>query len=362
MRKRPLLRCALGLVLAACGGSAAPAPEPQIAPPVVAPPPQSSSAVDAGPAASPLRPEAGHNLAILAAACWFGGIWSDAEGDTEDMRGQATEARCHDVVRRVYGKDDDDRYRQLRAVEPTIVGDIAAKVETLAKEDSDDAPRSQTLAQLVQAVAAAEREAMLARRAGSRVKRDMDHEPEKLSADDAAAVDPLRDTRMLEALLKFQGGDLTHDAHALGMLAVLDHVEVARVLPRHLKLYAVGGVNQLLFGLPIPDAPADAAGGKPKRSRTYWLDYLVAAAKAAGHPVPDTIQLPKKREPLAWGGMLAGYADRLRVDIDGLAKDTRLHNVASVVVQRLDAEFRAEVNALTGPPSKPVKKPTKGTK
>ena len=110
----------------------------------------------AGPAASPLRPEAGHNLAILAAACWFGGYWSDAEGDTEDMRGQATEARCHDVVRRVYGKDDDDRYRQLRAVEPTIVGDIAAKVETLAKEDSDDAPRSQTLAQLVQAVAAAD--------------------------------------------------------------------------------------------------------------------------------------------------------------------------------------------------------------
>jgi hypothetical protein len=305
-----------------------------------------------------LRPEAGHNLAILAAACWFGGIWGDAEGDSEETRGHATDARCHDVVRRVYGHDDDDHYRQLRAVEPTVVGDIAGKVETLAKEDADDAPRSQILGQLVQAVAGAEREAMFARRAAARVKRDLDHEPDKLSTDDAAAVDPLKDTRMLEALLKFQGGDLTHDAHALGMLAALDHVEVARVLPRHLKLYAVGGVNQLLFGLPIPET---ATENKTKRPRLYWLDYVMSAANAAGHPVPAAVKVPKKQEPLAWGGMLEGYADKLRADIDGLAKDTRLHNVASVVVQRIDAEYRAQVNALTGPPSEPAK-PAKKTK
>jgi len=292
---------------------------------------------------------------MLAAACWFGGIWGDAEGETEETRGRATEARCHDVVRRVYGKDDDDRYKQLRALEPSVVGDIAGKVEALAKEDSDDAPRSQTLGQLVQAVAGAEREAMFARRAASRVKRDLDHEPEKLSADDAAAVEPLKDTRMLEALLKFQGGDITHDAHALGMLAALDHVEVARNVPRHLKIYAIGGPNQLLFGVPLPDTAVDPGTGKPKRSRTYWLDYLLTAATAAGHPVPAGVTVNKKREPLAWGGMLEGYADKLRGDIDGLAKDTRLHNVASVVVQRLDAEFRAQQNALTGPSSPPSK-------
>lgn len=356
MKTRPLLGCALALVLSACGGSTAPAPETPVAPPLVAPPPP--AATPAPPAAAPLRPEAGHNLAILAAACWFGGIWSDAEGDTAEVRGQATDARCHDVVRRVYGKDDDVRYRELRAVEPSVVGDIAAKVEDLAKEDADDAPRSQVLAQLVQAVAGAEREVMFARRAAARVKRDMDHEPDKLSADDAAAVDPLRDTRMLEALLKLQAGDLSHDAHALGILAVIDHIEIGRVLPRHLKIYAVGGVNQLLLGVPIPDAQGEA--GKALRKRPFWLEYVVAVAKAAGHPVPDTVTLPKKREPLAWGGMLAGYADRLRVDIDGLAKDTRLHNVASVVVQRLDAEYRAELNALTGPPALPApKKPAR---
>jgi hypothetical protein len=358
MTNRPLLSAALVLALSACGGSTAPAPEPQVAPPVTAAPPPSASAVPATPLASPLRPEAGHNLAILASACWFGGIWSDAEGDSEPMRAQASDARCHDVVRRVYGADDDDRYRQLRAVEPGIVGDVAAKVESLAKEDADDAPRSQTLAKLVQSVAAAEREAMLARRAGSRVKRDLDHEPEKLSADDAQAVEPLKDTRMLEALLKLQAGDLTHDAHALGMLAALDRVEVARLLPRHLKVYAVGGVNQLLFGLALPDTINSA----PAAKRLLWLDYLVDAAKAAGHPVPDAVKVPKKREPLAWGGMIEGYADKMRADIDGLAKDTRLHNVASVVVERLDAEYKAQVNALTGPPSQPApanKKPSK---
>ena len=250
-------------------------------------------------------------------------------------------------LRRVYDKDDDERYRQLRAVEPGVVGDVASKVEALAKDDADDAPRSQALAQLVQAVAAAEREATVARRAVEHVKGDVDREPEKLGADDAAAVDPLEDARMLDALLKFQAGDLTHDAHALGMLAVLDHVEACgRTLPRRLKMPAVGGINRLLLlGLPIPGEAGDTA--RASRQRPLWNDYVVEAARAAGHPVPDTIKLAKKRELLAWVGMLEGYADRLRTDIDGLAPDTRLHNVASVVVQRLDAEYRAQMSSLT---------------
>jgi hypothetical protein len=141
------------------------------------------------------------------------------------------------------------------------------------------------------------------------------------------------------------------------MLAALDHVEIARGMPRHLKLYALGGVNQILFGVPLPAVPVE--GQKPT-TRTYWLDYVVAAAAGAGHAVPEAVKVPKKREPLAWGGMIEGYADKLRVDIDGLAKDTRLHNVASVVVQRIDAEYKAEVNALTGVPSeKAPKKPGK---
>jgi hypothetical protein len=356
MLNRPLIGSLLLVVSGCAAGATAPGPEPQVAPPVTAPPPTATTG--ATPPSQPLRPEAGHNLAVLAAACWFGGMWSDAEGDTEDTKAQAADARCHDVVRRVYGRDDNDRYLQLRAVEPAVVGDIAAKVSELAKEDSDDAPRGQALASLIQAVAGAEREAMLARRAASRVRRDIDHEPDKLNADEAGGAAALRDTRMLDALLKLQVGDITHDAHALGIMAALDRVEVARRLPRHLKVYAVGGANQIVFGLTPPEMPDDAT--KPLK-RGAWLVYLVDVAKAAGHPVPDSVAAVKKREPLAWGGMLEGYADKLRADIDGLAKDTRLHNVASVIAQRLEAEYKSEVNALTGPPSVPAK-PTKPAK
>jgi hypothetical protein len=63
---------------------------------------------------------------------------------------------------------------------------------------------------------------------------------------------------------------------------------------------------------------------------------------------------PKQREPLAWSGTLEGYGDKLRGDLDQLVHDTRLHHVSSVVIQRLDVQYKAEVNALTGPPSKPA--------
>jgi hypothetical protein len=302
-----------------------------------------------------MRPEAGHNLAIMAAACWFGGVWGDAEGESPDTRVQASEARCHDVVRRVYGHDEQTRYEQLRAIEGNVVADIAGKVETLAKEDPDDSPRSQVLAALVRAVADAQREGMLARRAVSRVLRDLDREPDKLTNDEAAAVTPLRDTRMLQALLTFTGADLSHDAHALGILAALDRMELARGLPRHLKIYAVGGANQILFGAQPPTLPDNVT--KPLQ-RGLWLVYLTEVAKAAGHPVPDAAKTPKQREPLAWTGTLEGYGDKLRGDLDQLVKDTRLHHVSSVVVQRLDVEYRAEVNALIGPPAqKTAKKP-----
>jgi len=348
----PLLAAALGLAAQGCGGAEQSAPPP--APASVATPAPTTQAPSTPPAA-PLHVEAGHNLAIMAAACWFGGVWGDAEGESPETRALASEARCHDVVRRVYGHDDKTRYEQLRAIESNVVGDIAGQVETLAKEDPDDAPRSQVLSALVQAVAAAQRESMFARRAVERVHRDLDREPDKLTADEAAALAPLRDTRMLQALLSFTGADFAHDAHALGILAALDRMNLSRGLPRHMKIYAVGRANQILFGVPPPHLPDNATTPLP---RGMWLVYLTDVAKAAGHPVPDAAKTPKQREPLAWTGVLAGYGDKLRGDLDQLVKDTRLHHVSSVVVQRLDAEYKAEINALTGPPAqKSPKKP-----
>jgi hypothetical protein len=291
---------------------------------------------------------------MMAAACWFGGVWGDAEGDSPDTRAKASEARCHDVVRRVYASDDTTRYEKLRALEGDIVGDIAAKVETLAREDSDDAPRSQALADLVKAVAAAQREAMFARRAALRVKRDVDHEPDKYTKDEQDAVAPLRDIRMLTALLNFNEVDLAHDAHSLGILAALERMNISRDLGRHMKIYAVGGINQVVFGAAAPPVSDDATQHlKPG----VWLAYLTAVAKAAGHPVPAAAKTPKQQEPLAWTGMLEGYGDKLKGDVDQLVHDTRLHHVISVVIQRVDVEYKAEVNALTGPPSEKVPKP-----
>ncbi len=356
-RLAPLLSVfALPLVSAfGCGGADQTASPPQAGPPSTPAP-----SAEAKPAPPPLRPEAGHNLAIMAAACWFGGVWGDAEGDSPETRAQASEARCHDVIRRVYGHDDTARYEQLRAIEGNVVADIAGKVETLAKEDPDDAPRSQALAQLVQAVAAAQREGMFARRAADRVRRDLDREPDKLTADEAGAVSPLRDIRMLQALLAYNQLDLTHDAHALGMLSALDRMEVTIGLPRHMKIYAVGGINQVLFGAGAapPTLPDDASKPLP---RGGWLTYLTTVAAAAGHPVPATAKTPKQREPLAWTGVLEGYGDKMRGDLDQLVPDTRLHHVSSVVIQRLDIQYKAEVNALTGPPAttKPSTPPKK---
>jgi hypothetical protein len=354
MKTLPLtLAAALALSAFGCGGGDASTHpvEPNLPLPPPAPPASAGAPASSAP---PLRPEAGHNLAMMAAACWFGGVWGDAEGDSPETRAQASEARCHDVVRRVYGHDDTTRYEQLRSLEGNIVADIAAKVETLSREDADDAPRSQALAHLVQAVALAQREGMFARRAALRVRRDLDHEPDKLDKDEAAAVAPLRDIRMLQALLNFNEVDLVHDAHSLGVLSALDRMDISRGLPRHMKIYAVGGINQVLFGAAAPPVADDIT--QPLK-RGLWLVYLTEVAKAAGHPVPAAAKTPKQQEPLAWTGVLEGYGDKLKGDIDQLVHDTRLHHVISVVIQRLDIEYKAEVNALTGPPAEKVPKP-----
>src|SRR5215472_5037004 len=130
---------AVWVLLSACGGEA---PPPQPPPLTTAQQPTGPVSPSAGAVAPEKRQEAGHNLAMLASACWFGGLWGDASGDSPEMRAQASEARCHDVIRRVYGSDDKARYEQLRAFDSNVVGDVAAKVETLAPDDPDDAPRA----------------------------------------------------------------------------------------------------------------------------------------------------------------------------------------------------------------------------
>jgi hypothetical protein len=207
---------------------------------------------------------------------------------------------------------------------------------------------------LTAALAEALKETTDARRAGDRVKRDLDHEPDRLSADEVEAVKPLRAHAKVEALLSLQAGDLSKEANALGILCTLDRVELARGLPRHLKLYAVADSFHVLFGVSVPDAPED---GSKKLVPGAWLRFLTETARAAGHPVPDKARTPREKDALAWAGMLEGISDKLKADGAGIAATTDLSRVVITVLHRLEAEFNAQQAAETTERTKPKKRP-----
>ena len=182
------------------------------------------------------------------------------------------------------------------------------------------------------------------------MKRDLTREPDKLSADEVDAVRPLREDAKLEALLALPAGDLSKEANALGILSVLDRVELARGLPRHLKLYAVADSFHALFGVSPPDVPQD---GSKKLVPGTWLRFLVDTARAAGHPVPDKARTPREKDALAWAGMLEGLSDKLKADGDGIAATTDLSRVVITVLHRLEAEYSAQLAAETTERTKP---------
>jgi hypothetical protein len=268
------------------------------------------------------------------------------------MKAGAIENRCHDLERHVWGADDKTHYEQLRAFEQNAVADVVAKVDSTAKSDVVDGPRREALVKLATVLSEALKETMMARRAADRVKRDLgDHEPAKLSTDEVDAVRPLRSHAKLEALLTLEAGDLSKEANALAILCALDRVEVARGLPRHLKLYAVGDSLHLLFGVAMPDVPED---GSKKLVPGTWLRFLGDTARAAGHPVPAKAQTPRERDALAWAGMLEGLHDKLKLDDDGVAGTTELNRVVATVLHRLEAEFSAQRAAEVTEGAKPL--------
>ncbi|HEX7668066.1 MAG TPA: hypothetical protein VF395_00700 [Polyangiaceae bacterium] len=81
-----------------------------------------------------------------------------------------------------------------------------------------------------------------------------------------------------------------------------------------------------------PDVPRDAQ--KPLKGGA-WLGYLTAVASAAKHPVPNEAKSLRDRELLAWGGALAGLADRLRAEAALVSDVTDLKRVSEAVVRRL---------------------------
>jgi hypothetical protein len=116
-------------------------------------------------------------------------------------------------------------------------------------------------------------------------------------------------------------------------------MEIARGLPKHLKIVALKTEFVDLFGVPPPSLPSDGAAPIPTGT---WLLYLTDVATAAGHPLPADARDPQNREPLAWNGVLEGLADRVRAEAPRLPAGSTLGSVARAVVDRLDDGYRNE--------------------
>jgi len=245
---------------------------------------------------------------------------------------------------RVFGAVSPMQYEQLRAVEPRMVDELALRVQTVASADRVDRAHAEGLVHLLRAVADAERENVLARKAADEVKQDewkVNPSPAHERVEDKTlAAQALQRTTAIDALLSRDDGDLAPTAHAIGLLCALDRLEIARGLPKHLKLIAVGGPFVRVFGVAPPEVPADPT--QPIRSGT-WPGYLVDVAAASGHAVPAQATEPIDRESLAWGGVLQAFADKLRADVPGVSKRTPLSDVLSRVAVRLDEEHRTLV-------------------
>jgi hypothetical protein len=298
----------------------------------------SLTSVASSPPAAEASQEA-HRLVISAAGCWSSGIWSEALGEEDLTRQRAIEVRCRDLERRVWVGAQESHYDQLCALQASAVAEVVAKVDETATNDRVDDTTRGALVRLASALAEAERELMLARRAAGRVTGDLDHEPEKLNADEVAAVAPLRAHAKLDELLKLDSGALSKEAHALGLLVALDRVEFARSLPKHLRPYAVADELQSIFGVTPPDLPQDANG---KLVAGTWLRFLSETAAAAGYPVDDNATTSRERDALAWAGMLQGFSDKLKADADPISSSTDLGRVVTVTFHRLEADYKAQ--------------------
>jgi hypothetical protein len=300
-------------------------------------------------------------LVIGATSCWMGGLWADALGEQDnpplnvtavrDARTAAIGRRCEAVLAHLYGAVDPMQYRQLRAADPRVVDDLAARVRSVASNDRVDRARAEPLVRLLRAVADAMRENILARGPADDVKKDeagLSTQDER-AQDKTIAAQALRQTAGIEALLSLDAGGLSHEARAIGLLCALDRLEIARKLPKHLKVYAVGGPFVPVFGVQPPRVPDDPI--VPITTGT-WPGYLVDVASATGHAIPAAATDPLDRESLAWGGVLQAFADKLRAEVAAVSTRTPLPLVLGRVADRLEREnstlrslFKAEQRA-----------------
>lgn len=317
----------LGLGLAAVGGG--------LSHPVAAAP---SDAIFA-PGASPT----GYKLGLLAAACWMGGVWSDAEGAPPATWRDRDDQRCRDLVKAIYGDFSRARYEQIRENEARAVDDLLAKIRA-----TEPQPTRERSVALFRDVAAAAHEGMLARRAADRVKIDYDASAveTKLTDDERRAAGALGAHQALDRLLIVPDKSAA-DRRAFGLLFALDRMEMARGLAKQLKFFALGQVLTTVFDVAPP--PADVLKPNANPRPGAWLTYLRGVSTRAGYAVSREPSLnTKQQETLAWTGVGHGFADHLRQQLSSMpaAAVPELTRVISAVAARLDTE-RATAEALT---------------
>ncbi len=329
---------AIALLVTACGGEAR----------VENPAPMTSAAGVA--AAPPRETDTAYKLIVASAACWLGGLWSEAEGESGAAeRRTGTARRCAEVVRAVSGEDDPSKVEALRVLDPSITDALIAKVQERAQADGKGEADTLALEKFAANVVAASREATTARRGATKIRADIEklktdkdralaHErdADRLSADEASALPPLRASAGLERLLHDSVGDYAPDAHAIGIMLALTRVRAGQDLPKHMKLYTVSPAYGAVFAVKPPPLPEHA---RDRLKPGTWLAYVMNVAKACGHPVPDTAHTAKEKEALAWSGALAGLADRLEAD-ESQIKNPDLLEAVHGAVQRLKARLK----------------------
>jgi len=280
---------------------------------------------------SPLRPGTapldGDALLTSAAACWIGPPWFEAQAMSKETRVEQTREQCLDVVHAVWPTAGQTRLEQLRSFEPGAVQDLVTGIERRA-------PRSDAreLATLADRFAAAQKEAMWARRAADRVRTDLDYDTDRLTTDEQAAAPALSSVTSLSRLFHLSG-PYAAEARLLALFTATDRMQLARGLPKRMKIFALADVYRVVFD--CPDVFSKLAPSEPA-GPGQWLTLLSDAARAAGHPVDERLREPVAQNAAAWAGVLHGFADRIEQTRGGLPPALDL--LASGTARRLRAE------------------------
>jgi hypothetical protein len=280
-----------------------------------------------------VKTHAAEALLVDTAACWLGGVWGDVEAETPVERERSSHARCDAVVAEVYGQGDRTHYLKLRAFDPETLDAVKSAIGHTAARDPADAKHADELVRIFSALAVAEQETTLARRAAHRILRDLDREPEKLSDEETRALPELEAFSGFAALYRMDAGDLRAERHALALFVLLERLRIAENLPAHLKPYVVVFPMKEVFSAPVPDLPYDAS--RPL-GRGAWLRYLEEAAQQARHPIPDWSRPVQVRHEQAMAGILEGVADQLRADRDTIDGNAPLAHIIDLTIRALE--------------------------